>query len=132
MIVVLDIFYGDDIHAENTWRQKTVEARKRRIENYVSPPPQNRDCFQHWLRGVRDQEAKDAIRIRLNRVAEGNFGSCRPVGGGVHELKIPAGQGYRVYFGEDGDTVVLLGGSRKDDQEIQIKIAKERWNEYNA
>jgi putative addiction module killer protein len=109
-----------------------VEVRKRKIENYTSPPPQNRDCFQHWLHGVRDQEAKQAIRIRLNRVAEGNFGDCRPVGEGVHELRIAVGQGYRVYFGEDGDTVILLGGSRKDDQEVQIKIAKERWSDYNA
>ena len=109
-----------------------MEARKRKIENYISPPPQNRDCFQYWLRSVRDHTAKQAIRLRLNRVEQGNFGDCRPVGGGVHELRVDVGQGYRIYFGEDGDTVVLLGGSRKGDQEAQIKIAKERWSDYNA
>jgi putative addiction module killer protein len=107
-----------------------VETRKRRIENYVSS--ENRDWFQHWLKGIRDGDARQAIRIRLNRVMEGNFGDCRYVGEGVHELKIHHGPGYRVYFGEDGEKVILLGGSQKNDQDKQIRAAKERWSEYNA
>jgi len=70
--------------------------------------------------------------LRLNRVMDGNFGDCKAVGEGVHELRIDVGQGYRVYFGEDGDTVVLLGGSRKNDQDVEIQNAKDRWREYNA
>jgi putative addiction module killer protein len=70
--------------------------------------------------------------MRLNRVSDGNFGDCKPVGEGVHELRIDTGQGYRIYFGEDGDKVILLGGSTKANQESQIKIAKARWSDYNA
>ena len=107
-----------------------MEARKRQIENYLSPD--GKDCFQRWLHTIRDDKAKNAIRIRLSRAKEGNLGDVKSLGGGVHELRIPIGQGYRVYFGEDGDTIVLLGGSQKDDQENQIKLARDRWSEYNA
>lgn len=107
-----------------------MEAKKRAIENYLSPD--GKDVFQRWLKRVRDCRAKQAIRIRLNRVFEGNFGDCKSVGDGVHERRIDVGAGYRVYFGEDGGTVILLGGSRKNDQDAQIKIAKARWSEYNA
>jgi putative addiction module killer protein len=107
-----------------------VEARKRHVKNYLSP--NGADCFQEWLRSVRDDRAKRAIRIRINRVYEGNFGDCRPVGEGVHELRIDIGQGYRVYFGSDGDDVILLGGSSKGNQDTQINTVKGRWEEYNA
>lgn len=107
-----------------------MESRPRQVENYLSP--HGRDCFQDWLRTIGDGKARQALRLRLNRVAQGNFGDCRPVGEGVHELRINVGPGYRVYFGEDGDKVILLGGSRKDDQQEQIKSAKDRWREYNA
>jgi putative addiction module killer protein len=107
-----------------------VEPRKRNLQNYVAPS--GTDCFQQWLRGVRDQMARQAIRIRLNRVESGNFGDCRALGDGVYELRINLGPGYRIYFGQDGDDVVLLGGGDKDTQERDIKIVKQRWSEHNA
>ena len=70
--------------------------------------------------------------MRLNRVAQGNLGDCEPVGDGVYELKIDFGPGYRVYFGEDGDDVILLGGGAKNTQPSDIKKAKRRWSDYNA
>jgi putative addiction module killer protein len=55
------------------------------------------------------------------------------VGEGVHELKIDFGPGYRVYFGNDGaELVVLLGGGDKKSQDSDIKMAQERWKDYNA
>jgi putative addiction module killer protein len=63
---------------------------------------------------------------------KGNFGDCRPVGDGVHELRFRIGPGYRIYFGEDGDDVILLGGGTKSTQENDIKTAKHLWSQYNA
>lgn len=68
----------------------------------------------------------------LNRVIEGNFGDCEPVGHGVHELRIDVGPGYRVYFGEDGDDVILLAGGHKGNQQSDISSAIKRWEDYNA
>jgi putative addiction module killer protein len=107
-----------------------VEVRKRIVQNYISP--KNQDCFHAWIRRVRDGKARVAFRLRLNRVMEGNFGDCRPVGDGVHELRFNLGPGYRIYFGEDGDQVILLGGGEKATQVRDIKTAKQRWSEYNA
>jgi len=71
------------------------------------------------------------IRKRLNRVRMGNLGDCRSVGDGVKELRIAFGPGYRVYFGEDGETiVVLLCGGDKSSQEADIRRAKEYWIDY--
>ena len=80
----------------------------------------------------RDSRAYDMIVRRLERVEEGNFGNCEPVAGGVHELKIDSGPGYRVYFGEDGDFVVLLGAGTKRTQSADIIMARARWSIYNA
>jgi putative addiction module killer protein len=70
--------------------------------------------------------------MRMNRVAKGNFGDCKPVGDGVHELRFDIGCGYRIYFGEDGDDVVLLGGGEKSTQDRDITTVKQRWSQYNA
>jgi putative addiction module killer protein len=107
-----------------------VEPRQRILQNYISPD--NRDCFQDWIRSVRDGTARRAFRIRLNRVADGNYGDCKPVGDGVLELRFDIGPGYRIYFGEDGDQVILLGGGKKTTQDVDIRTAKRRWSEYNA
>jgi putative addiction module killer protein len=89
--------------------------------------------FDDWLISLRDAKARSIIRNRLPRLENGNFGSCKQVGGGVHELKIDFGPGYRVYFGNDSDEVVLLlGGGDKSTQAADIKIAMERWENYNA
>lgn len=80
----------------------------------------------------RDNRAYDRILARIERIEEGNFGDRESVGGGVHELKIDSGPGYRVYFGEDGDFVVLLGAGTKKTQATDIAIGKARWSAYNA
>jgi len=65
------------------------------------------------------------------RLESGNTSNTKSVGGGVYELKIDYGPGYRVYFGYDGPKVViLLAGGTKKRQERDIETAKKRWNNY--
>lgn len=72
--------------------------------------------YEDFFAALKDVETKVIVRARLNRVRLGNFGECRSVGEGVHELKIDFGPGYRVYFGKVGLSVVLLlcGGSKRN------------------
>ena len=61
----------------------------------------------------------------------GNFGDSKPVGGGVLELRMRFGAGYRVYYSRDGDTIIiLLGGGSKRKQSADIEEAKARWAKY--
>lgn len=91
----------------------------------------NRNPFREWLLGLRDREASARVRVRLGRVRLGNFGDCKAVGGGVSELRVPYGPGYRVYFGRKGDSVVvLLCGGDKRTQAGDIELAQVYWSDY--
>jgi putative addiction module killer protein len=107
-----------------------VEVRPRILRNYLTAD--GVDPFHSWIRAIRDGAVKSIVRTRLNRVGQGNLGDCEPVGEGVYELRIDFGPGYRIYFGEDGDEVILLGGGTKNTQASDIKKAKERWSDYTA
>ena len=72
------------------------------------------------------------ILNRLDRVQSGNFGDCKSLKEGIWELPIDEGPGYRVYFGEDEDLVVLLTGGMKRTQDRDIVIARKYWSDYNA
>ena len=111
-------------------RVDQVEPRPRQLLKYRTA--NGRVPFDEWIKGLGDGRGRGIIRIRINRVEVGNFGDCDPVGDGVFELKIDFGPGYRVYFGEDGDKVILLGGGDKSTQPTDIKRAQERWRDYNA
>lgn len=93
---------------------------------------ENGKCpYDEWFNKLKDMKAKALVDARLIRVRKGNFGNCRFVGEGVRELKIDYGPGYRVYFGEDGDTlIILLCGGDKSTQSRDIKKAQEYWAEY--
>lgn len=84
-----------------------------------------------WLNGLKDQKARIAIRMRLDRMKLGNFGYCEPVGEGVSEMKIDLGPGYRIYFGMIGKTIVLLlcGGDKKT-QDKDIRRALEFFRDH--
>lgn len=85
--------------------------------------------FTEWLSNLRDLNAHARISARLNRVKLGNFGIVKALGGGVHELKIDYGPGYRLYYAMNGKTVVLLLiGGDKSTQTQDIKTAKTYWN----
>ena len=87
--------------------------------------------FLDWLLGLKDAKARAMVRARLNRVQLGNFGDCKSIGEGVFELRISYGPGYRVYFGRDGEVVVvLLCGGNKGTQQRDIAKAKVLWKEY--
>ena len=82
--------------------------------------------FRRWVRRLRDRRAVARIDARLRSVSLGHFGDTRPVGGGVFEMRIHHGPGYRLYFTREGDQVViLLCGGDKDSQERDIRRAKE-------
>jgi putative addiction module killer protein len=71
------------------------------------------------------------VTAALTRIEGGNFSKVKSVGGGVFERLIDFGPGYRVYFGKDGDTIViLLGGGTKKRQSRDIETARERWKDY--
>lgn len=87
--------------------------------------------FRDWLKSLRDKIIVARIRSRLERVEQGNFGDCKPVGSGVSELRLAFGSGFRIYFGQDGDqVVVLLIGGDKSTQEKDIQLAHEYWADY--
>lgn len=82
--------------------------------------------FDTWLRELRDKLAKASIIRRIERLKDGNFGDSKSLGGGVFELRIDCGQGYRVYFKNDGgEVIVLLAGGSKRTQSADIVAAKE-------
>ena len=87
--------------------------------------------FREWLETLNDREARARVRVRINRIRLGNFGDSKSVGSGISELRIPYGPGYRVYFGKQGNTVVvLLCAGDKRTQQRDIEVAQERWQEY--
>lgn len=84
------------------------------------------EVYARWFASLRDQQAKARINVRIRRLSLGNLGDVRPVGEGVSELRIDYGPGYRVYFVQRGQTlVVLLAGGDKDTQDRDIRRALE-------
>ncbi len=80
--------------------------------------------FASWLDGLRDIQARARIQARLARLAAGNTGDVKPVGGGVSELRIDYGPGYRVYYTQRGsEVVILLAGGDKKTQAIDLRTA---------
>ena len=80
---------------------------------------------------LKNLKARAKIRVRLDRLKLGNLGDCKSIGSGVQELRIDFGPGYRVYFGQDGDILILLlcGGTKKF-QTKDTRQAKEYWRDY--
>ena len=107
-----------------------MEAKPREIRIYEAED--GTKPFTDWIETLIGGDVYGIILNRLDRVEEGNLVDCGPVGKGVFELRIDLGPGYRVYFGQDGDLVVLLGGGTKKTQSRDITIAKDHWKNYNA
>jgi putative addiction module killer protein len=80
--------------------------------------------YAKWFAGLRDREARARIDARIRRLSMGNTGDAEPVGEGVSELRIHYGPGYRVYFVQRGERlVILLAGGDKRTQNRDIKLA---------
>ena len=89
-----------------------------------------RSPFADWFDGLSDPAAAK-VAVALKRVELGNLSNTRSVGEGVHEYRVDFGPGYRVYFGRDGDAlIVLLDGAVKKRQQRDIETAKNRWTDY--
>jgi putative addiction module killer protein len=89
------------------------------------------DCpFAAWFEAL-DARAAAKVRTAIARIETGNFGDVKPVGAGVSERRIDFGPGYRVYFGQDSQRlVILLAGGTKKRQQRDIDQAKTYWRDY--
>lgn len=86
--------------------------------------------FTEWFTGL-DAMAAAKITVVLARIAQGNLSNVKGVGEGVLEYRLDFGPGYRVYFGRDGDIlVILLAGGTKKRQQQDIEAAQARWAAY--
>lgn len=89
--------------------------------------------IKSWLDSIDDKVALASVMTRIDRLASGTFGDWKPVGGGVGELRVHLGPGYRIYFGRSGKKIViLLAGGIKRSQKAGIKTAQEYWKDYEA
>ncbi len=86
--------------------------------------------FADWFTSL-DPQARAKVTVAVARLGQGNLSSVKSVGGGVLEYKIDFGPGYRVYFGRDGDVlVILLTGGTKKRQQKDIENAAAYWRDY--
>ena len=98
------------------------------IRDYIDE--EGDSAFAKWFAAL-DPTAAAKVTTALTRMEQGNFSNVRGVGAGVLEYRINFGPGYRIYFGRDGDTlVILLGGGTKTRQPRDIEAAKGLWQRY--
>ena len=91
-----------------------------------------RSPFERW-RAHLDAVTRARVSRALERLLEGNTSNVRGLSGGVSELKVDSGPGYRVYFGREGQRIiVLLGGGTKKGQQDDIAKALTRWKQYKS
>ena len=90
-------------------------------------------AFDRWFRKLRDPKAKARIQMRIRRLGLGNPGDVQPIGGGLSEMRIDYGPGYRVYYMKSGSVlVVLLCGGDKRTQQTDINRAKRLAAEWRS
>lgn len=83
------------------------------------------DAFRLWEASLKDRRIKTIIGTRLLRLKDGLPGDVRPVGGGLSELRIHYGPGYRIYFQQRGEVIILLlCGGNKSTQSRDIRLAQ--------
>jgi len=89
-----------------------------------------RSPYADWFDRL-NAKAAAKVTTALTRLGQGNFSNVKGVGAGVFECRIDFGPGYRVYFGKDGERlVILLGGGTKKRQQQDIETAAARWQDY--
>lgn len=92
--------------------------------------PGGRSSYAVWFDSL-DAPAAAKVAVALTRLSQGNFSNVKGVGRGIYECRIDFGPGYRMYFGRDGERVVLLlGGGTKKRQQQDISNALARWQDY--
>ena len=97
---------------------------------------QQTEMFRKWRLRLKEKRVRGLIASRLDRLAYGNAGDVKPVGQGISELRIDFGPGYRIYFQQQGNTIILLlCGGDKSTQAKDIATAKRllaEWSEEHA
>ena len=102
---------------------------KRKVVEYVK---EGQSPFGAWFSRL-DGHAAAKATVGLYRLEQGNFSNVKAVGKGVSEYKIDFGPGYRIYFGQEGNQlVILLGGGSKKTQQKDIKTAQMLWADYKT
>ena len=99
------------------------------VQDYVTQ--EGKDPFKDWIASLADRMARARLLARVQRMAAGNFGDCKPLDGGVWELRIDHGPGYRVYYARSGSRLVLLliGGDKRK-QQTDIATAIDYWQDW--
>jgi putative addiction module killer protein len=83
------------------------------------------EVYRDWINTLKDRAARARVQVRVDRLAHGNPGQHRRLAGGLVELKVDVGPGYRVYYTERGnELIVLLAGGDKSSQQKDIELAK--------
>ncbi|HXL73103.1 MAG TPA: type II toxin-antitoxin system RelE/ParE family toxin [bacterium] len=113
-------------------RQSSGMENKPRILNmYVRKD--GKIPYRDWFLSLKDKRAAAIILRRLDSLGQGGFGKHRVLGGGLAELKIDHGPGYRIYIGQAGSVlVILLCGGDKSAQSMDIQTAKSYWDDYRS
>jgi putative addiction module killer protein len=89
-----------------------------------------RSPYRDWFDAL-DAAAAAKVTVAITRMRLGNLSNAKGVGSGVQEYRIDFGPGYRIYFGRDGDMlVILLAGGTKKRQQADIEAAQARWTDY--
>jgi putative addiction module killer protein len=98
------------------------------IREYIDP--EGHSFYARWFNRL-NAPAAAKVATALVRIEQGNFSTTKGIGAGILECRIDFGPGYRIYFGRDGDTlVILLCGGTKKRQQKDIETAKKLWKEY--
>jgi putative addiction module killer protein len=106
-----------------------MSNRKITVVDYLR---EGKSLFEKWFHAL-DATAAAKITTALYRLEQGNFSNVKSVGGGVMECKIDFGPGYRIYFGREGNNlIILLGGGSKKTQSVDINKAQAAWLQYKS
>ncbi|HZC15335.1 MAG TPA: type II toxin-antitoxin system RelE/ParE family toxin [Caulobacteraceae bacterium] len=98
------------------------------VREYLTP--EGDSPFDAWFEDL-DAQAAAKMTIAVTRIGHGNLSNVKGVGAGVFECRVNFGPGYRVYFGKDGETIViLLAGGTKKRRQRDIEDAHTRWRDY--
>jgi putative addiction module killer protein len=98
------------------------------VREYVDP--RGRSQYRKWFDGLNSSTAAK-VATALTRLAGGNFSNAKGIASGLFEYKVDFGPGYRIYFGQDGERlIILLGGGSRVRQRVDIAAAHLKWQEY--
>lgn len=108
-----------------------MDITERIVKEFITKNGKN--PFRNWVDNLKNIQIQAKIDIRIARLRLGNFGDTKPVGQGVHELRVHFGPGYRIYFGIENEKIILLlCGGEKKSQKKDIQKAIAYWKEHKG